>query len=442
MDILNLPHLRVIDVKENEYDYGIHAETVLDSELRCPQCGFTEHHKHGIIKQMFWDIPMHGKRVGIWIKRQRYKCKSCSSTFMEPLPDMDDKRTATRRLVEHIERESLETTFVKLSTQVGVNEKTIRNIFNDYVAVLEAGRVIEAPRWLGMDEVHLLNDERFVLTDVENNTMIDLVCDRLLETVVKRLQALPKIERVELVTMDMWRPYKSACKIVIPKVPIVIDKFHVVKKANEGLEKVRLENRKTLSAKERKQLMHERFVLLKRRANLNDFEKEKLERWSKQFPILAKAYEVKEGLFEMYDYDYIDAFKWYAEWKERFPDELRPYFKDLLTSLKNWEKEIFNYFTHKHITNAYTEALNGLIKVAYRTGRGYSFEALRAKMIFTKGVDRIEIPKYDKGYTMPKRLIHAPLPNIDWNTFGKPEEPRNLGADISTIVRLIEEGLI
>ena len=47
----------------------------------------------------------------------------------------------------------------------------------------------------------------------------------------------------------------------------------------------------------------------------------------------------------------------------------------------NWRPEIFNYFDTP-ITNAFTEALNGLAKIANRMGRGYSFEAIRAKLLF------------------------------------------------------------
>ena len=36
------------------------------------------------------------------------------------------------------------------------------------------------------------------------------------------------------------------------------------------------------------------------------------------------------------------------------------------------------------ITNAYTECLNGLTKLANRMGRGYSYEIIRAKVLYAK----------------------------------------------------------
>jgi len=51
--------------------------------------------------------------------------------------------------------------------------------------------------------------------------------------------------------------------------------------------------------------------------------------------------------------------------------------------MKNWRKEILNYFDHP-ITNAYTEGVNGVAKVMNRMGRGYSFEVIRARVLFNE----------------------------------------------------------
>jgi hypothetical protein len=62
-------------------------------------------------------------------------------------------------------------------------------------------------------------------------------------------------------------------------------------------------------------------------------------------------------------------------------------FKELITAVENWKPEILNYFG-TGATNAYTEAANGLAKIANRNGRGYSFEAIRAKIIYGGNVKR------------------------------------------------------
>lgn len=58
---------------------------------------------------------------------------------------MDGKRLATTRLVQHVERHCLRKTFAELSREVGVDDKTIRYIFDDYVAWLKETEVFETP---------------------------------------------------------------------------------------------------------------------------------------------------------------------------------------------------------------------------------------------------------------------------------------------------------
>lgn len=91
----------------------------------------------------------------------------------------------------------------------------------------------------------------------------------------------------------------------------------------------------------------------------------------------------------------------------------------------NWHDEVFAYFDHP-ITNAYTESLNNLIRVMNRLGRGYSFDALRAKILFTEGLHKKK-EKVDT-YFMADMMVR--------------EEPpaTNYGSQLSTLASKIESG--
>jgi len=205
------------------------------------------------------DLLMHGKRVGIEVHRMRYKCRECGQTFYEPLPCTDDKRGCTKRLIEYIEKQSLKRTFVSLSDEIGLNEKTIRNIFRDYVNRLEKNVRFQTPQWLGIDEIYIISP-RCLITNIQDNTIIDILPDRNKPTVIAYLQSLPDRQRIRYVAMDMWRPYRDAVRIVLPQAQVVVDKFHVVKMSNYALETVRKSVREGLSPKERRTLMHEGFI--------------------------------------------------------------------------------------------------------------------------------------------------------------------------------------
>lgn len=441
MDLLNLSNLKVVDMKEFDDDYRFLVESTAPPPSHCPKCGIIPNlYKHGKKEQLFFDLPMHAKRVGLIIKRQRYKCRECNETFFENLPDMDVSRSVTNRLINWIQEASLDKTFTSVAEEIGIDEKTVRNIFNDYVAELEAQTNFRTPKWLGIDEVHLLKNYRCVITDVENKSVIDVLRKRNKDMVISYLSNLPDIDKIELVAMDMWNPYKSAVNSVIPHAKIVIDKFHVVKLANEALEKIRKANRENVSAKERRQLMRDRYVLLKRRKDLNDFDDQiKLQVWTDMFPLLGQAYELKEQFFDIYEANSVnEAYELYQNWLSNVPTELMIYFEDLIKAVNNWEEEIFNYF-NSPITNAYTESLNRLIKTMNHIGRGYSFEALRAKILFTQGYRKAKKKKKFKEVEVTfGKMLPDQLPN--WAQTGYEWVYEEIyGADFSTLIKAMEE---
>jgi len=434
MNILNIEELRVLKVNEADNDYHISAETASPPSY-CPHCGCVANLQgYGGKEQLFMDTPSHGKRVGIHLHRKRYRCKECARTFLEPLKFMDESRSMTSRLVGYIEKHSLKRTFTSLSEEIGLDEKTIRNVFKDYSRQLEKHINFATPKWLGIDEAHLLHSYRCVICNVKERTIVEILKNRNKPTVIDYLKQLPNKNNVEIVCMDMWATYRDSAKLVLPHAKIVIDKFHVVKGANIALEKIRKAIRLTLTDAQRKTLMHDRFTLLRRKSKLKPFQLLKLESWTLNFPELGLAHGLKEEFFDIFDTskDRYEALNRYQEWKGQMPPSMKPYFAELNTSMKNWEQEIFNYFDlpSKRATNAYTETLNGLIKIMNRNGRGYSFDVLRTKVLFTEGVHKVKRLNYkrtdiDRGF-FPEMIAEPILVY---------EPEINLGASLSTLIQ-------
>ncbi|WP_203363037.1 ISL3 family transposase [Bacillus sp. REN10] len=438
---LNLDLYNIKDWKEDDYNYNFLVETTL-SPPACPMGCPPDFQRFGRKKQLYMDTTMHSKRVGITVDRKRFRCKQCSHTFWETLPDMDDVRFMTNRLVKYIRDASLKRTFTSIAEEIGVDEKTVRNIFRDYVAELEQEISFETPAWLGMDEIHILKKPRFVVTNIQHRTVIDILKNRELGTVIPYLRSLPDKERIKYVTIDMWNPYRTAVNQELPWATIVIDKFHVVKKANEALEKFRRSYKKDLPTKQRRQLMRDRWVLLSRKRDLKPEDLFLLETWTGYFPLLAEAYELKEELFDIWDLEKkVEAYHKFQSWKQKIPKELKPHFQELITASENWEEEFFAYFdSPKKLTNAYTEGLNSLIRHCNRMGRGYSFEALRAKILFTEGFRKQRKTRHSKRSDMTGAFgnVMSNYGNF-WDDIAQ-WPPVTLGADISTLVRAMEEG--
>ncbi len=89
-------------------------------------------------------------------------------------------------------------------------------------------------------------------------------------------------------------------------------------------------------------------------------------------------------------------------------------------------REIFAYFDHP-ITNAYTEALNGLVKIMNRNGRGYSFDAIRAKVLYST-LQSVRRPRFDRTLIMENACAYV-----------APDVVPAAGPSISTLTELFQQ---
>ena len=439
-NVLNLPAYRVLGSTESEHDYHIKAETAEPLTI-CANCRSREVVGYGRVEVLVHDLPMHGKRVGIYVDARRFKCKSCSKTFMEHLPDVNANRWMTDRLVKWVGQRSLTNTFTGIAEEIGVTEGTIRNVFSDYLTELERTVRFETPKWMGIDEIHIIQKPRAVISNLHNNTAVNLLPNRNKKTIASYLSNLKDKDSVQYVAMDMWRPYREAVNEVIPDAKVVVDKFHVVRMANVAMESVRKSLRADLSPKQRRGLMHDRFVLLRRQNQLTDQESFNLDGWTKNYPLLGEAYRLKEEFFNIYQApSKQQAQIRYEQWLKSIPVELRGHYELIITAWSNWQPFILEYFNHP-ITNAYTESLNSLIRVLNRLGRGYSFEALRAKILFSRGSHKIvqNRPKFNRHAA---QYDEAVIGYAMFNNSLPTKEPKNYGVDIDKLVAMIERGEI
>ncbi|WP_348680445.1 ISL3 family transposase [Alcanivorax profundi] len=454
-NILNLSSYDVTHIDENDHDYHVTAR-VKNSPQKCAHCQSGGIRGFGRREQLIKDLPMHGKRVGIYVDTRRYQCQKCKKTFYEPLPDVDEKRKMTKRLVEWVGKQAIARTFTGIADEVGIVEGTVRSIFRDYINELEKTVRFEIPQWMGIDEIHLIKP-RCVVSNIQNNTIVEILKDRNKPTVTRYLSQLNGLDQVHYVAMDMWRPYRDAVETVIPDAQIVIDKFHVVRMANDALERVRKSLREQLTPKQRRGLMHDRFVLLKRERDLTDKEAFLLDGWCQNYSELGLAYRLKEDFYGIYDArSPAEAKALFNTWLHTLTPEIRDAFNDLVRAWHNWEPYICNYFNHP-VTNAYTESLNNLIRVMNRLGRGYSFEALRAKILFSEGTFKTEKkrPKFQRKQVAERFIGYSLVTDLESEYMDVPtflrrsteddestQEVLNYGVDISILTDMIKRGLI
>ncbi|PMN73186.1 ISL3 family transposase [Enterovibrio norvegicus] len=417
MPLLNLPNVVVRNLEEDDESYVIHAESSV-AIRDCPECRSAESVVIGKRIQGFVDTQMHAKTVRISFTRKRLKCKPCGKTYFEPLEWLHEDFRMPKRTVDYIVKRAAKVPFLSVASELGVDEKTIRNVFANYVTAIENKHDWQAPRVLGIDETHFSQKMHLVMTDIEKRTLLDMRKDRSQDATQKAIMRLRGWKNIEIVCIDMWRPYHRAVKQLIPNAVVVVDRFHVAKMAGEAMEKARKSVRAELTVKERKKLKNDRKILLKRRDNIKGLnELASFDFWTNEYPQLMEVYNAKEGFLGMWDMPTRkQAEDYWENWKSVATPTVRKYFSDAIRAIDNWHEEIFNWWDYPY-TNAVTESLNNSIKGTFRNGRGYSFEVLRAKLLYTKGGLETTIDSLNQPRPEPNEMILIDEPEMSFHGF-------------------------
>lgn len=385
-DILDLPGWQVTAKHKSGDEYEIEAEYTVQPRA-CTKCGVVGNlYRHGTKPISYRDSPIRGHHVRIIANVQRYKCRECGGTFIQPLAGIQDDMRMTERCVAFIKDQCLKDTFLRIADHVGCDDKTIRNVAGQYISQIDANYHPALPTWLGIDETQIDGKMRCVITDVGNRKPIEMLADRDKLTLAGWLHRFRDRSMVKGIAIDMWRPYRDVASAIFPGLPVVIDKFHVVRMANLGVDRTRIRLAKAKSKAIGRGWMRSKTLLVKRTSNLSEKQGFNLRMWLDNEPEIAESYRLKEAFFDIYDMPKAEAIDAYSAWPAKVPSSLRADYKPLMTAMKNWRPEILAYFDHP-ISNGYTEALNGIAKQINRAGRGYSYEVLRARLLF-KDMDK------------------------------------------------------
>ena len=317
---------------------------------------------------------------------------------------LDEKRRATNRLIQQVRKRCLDRTFTQLAEDTGVVVNTIKNITLDFVEELERDVKFETPTIMGIDELKLMGTYRCVITNLAMNSLYDMLPERTQDTLMPYFAKMPDADKVEWICSDMWRPFKKSFRLHLPNAKLVIDKFHVVRMASAALDTERKSLQSGMNRYARLNMKKNlRWLLLRRPNSLTEEQLEVLAQLEKLHPEFKEAYDLKEQFYNIYEAtSKDDAIQRFNNWESDIPKHLKS-FRDVAKTVNNNFEDIFTYWDAPvRITNAYTEGHNGITRVANRMGRGYTFEVLRAKMLYNKvarSITTLTTPSYSPKQT-------------------------------------------
>jgi transposase len=271
-------------------------------------------------------------------------------------------------------------------------------VFGSVNWVVEYGlehRDLKGVEAIGVDEVAYSKGHQYMtlVYQIDNN------CKRLIAVIKDRkttsLEGFFKTmgtswcTNIKVACSDMWRPYLKVIAEKLPNALNILDRFHIVKKLNEAVNKVRVEEVKSLKAENYEPVMTgSKYCFLKRPENLTPKQSEKLSELLRYDLKTVRAYCHKEAFDAFWKYDSPYWARWFLKkWCTRVMRSRLDPLKKFVKTLRNHEDLLMNYFkANKQYSSGIVEGLNLRVNLCMRKAYGYrSFEILQISLYHTLG---------------------------------------------------------
>jgi transposase len=368
---LGLPAVRVVREEEREQEIIVEVRYRV-TKATCPRCGHQAGKVHSTSRQWKRDRRLRDKPVFLLLHKRRFRCATCGKVFSEPDPFCGGRRRSSQRFRDYLGQEALHQTIRHVARKEAVGEGLVRRCLTE-----EAERLLQvtstpgAPTVVGLDEFAIRKGQVYdtAIMDLVHKHVLGVVSGRRQEEVAAFFSGLPQPEALEVVVMDMHEPYRQAVQLCLPGARVVADKFHVLLHVHQAVDQVRTGLQPPRGRKG--ELFRARYLLLTAEERLAPEQRERLHRLLARYPVLARAWALKESFRQWYrSPDRATAESRLGAWEATVREHGPVPFQKLFPMLRDWRQEILNYFDHQY-TNGFVEGKNNRIKVIKRMAYGY-----------------------------------------------------------------------
>ena len=321
------------------------------------------------------DLPCFEYRTTVVVELYRLRCPDCG-VKAEKVAQLPSKAPFSKRFEDAVGESCENAAARRVAKQFRLAASTVRSIDLRYLERWAAQRRAPVLRQMGVDEIHLGKQQKFltVASNLDTGEPLWFGRERKKETLdgffQQELSARQR-QAIEAACVDMWEPYRQSIEQWVPRCSIVYDKFHIMQHANRAIDEVRRAEFFRKGGKWRGLVKGKRWLLLTRWVNLSSGKRQELNSLFALNRKLFKAYVLKESLDRLWNYRYEGAMLNYLKrWIDQLRwQRLRPFEKLADMLLKHLEG-ILNYCRTK-VPLGMVEAINGNIKSLLRRGRGY-----------------------------------------------------------------------
>lgn len=247
--------------------------------------------------------------------------------------------------------------------------------------------------WLDEKSIGTGHQYATVLGNASAGYIIDMIESRTsaaTKTLLKGSLSKAQRRQIECVSMDMWRPFASAVKAVLPKADIAHDRFHVAGYLTKAVDDTRKAEHARLAKQGASPLKNSKYLWLINEDKLADEHKAFLDALARQALETPKVWALKEAFREFFNAKTVkQAMAFFENWYDAAIQTANKYLIKVADMLKKHLMGLTAYIKHK-ATNAIAEAMNANIQLVKAKARGYrTFHNFRIAVLFFHGKLRL-----------------------------------------------------
>jgi len=369
---------------------AVHLQHDKRKSFRCPQCNATgrvEKQDPRVARDMPFGPVVHAL---IYYRAYRVFCRHCRTSHWHVPPEIDSRRKATRRLLQHAIRLANILPLTGAAELLGLDDRRLGRWDRDLLTEHLPPPNLDHIRLLMVDEKSIGKGHQYVTVVLNGETgeLLHLHEGKKKDSLKSFFDKLTPAQKagIQAVCIDRAGAYLKCVEAELPHVELTFDKFHLVMNFNEIINKIRREQwNQAKAAKDNaaaKVIKGQRYNLLRRPENNSDKQQNRLDELLAMNETLSKAYvlleDFRDALSQRYIVDCERALRlWFETAAESGIEKLRRFAE----RLKPRTREIVNAVRYK-LTNGLMEGFNNKIARLIHRACGqrdtpYLFQKLR-----------------------------------------------------------------
>lgn len=375
-----------LDTARHRIDFDVECRQAL---LACPACGAPSQQVHDRLTRSWRHLDFFQYEAWLHADVPRVRCTSCGKTTQISVPWAREGSGFTL-LFEALALTMCQDLPVRQAARwLRVRDKQLWRRIEHYVTQARRQQDMKQVRIVGIDETSLRRGHNYVTVvhDLDAKRLLFCTEGRDHQTIGAFAEDLRahggEPTAIAHACMDMSAAYLKGATAHLPNALISYDRFHIVKLAGEAMDEVRTSEWKTEQARVEQELGHltpkqRRSILWGMRRNPAGWSATQLQamHWLQRANLkTARAWRLKMALREVFAHarvhNHAEAasaeLKAWLSWARR--SRLEP-FKRLAATLKtHFDAVVRGMLDHR--SNAFVEAMNGLMQQAKRAARGF-----------------------------------------------------------------------